>query len=341
MVRLYVENWRCIEEVEVSLEPVAIFIGRNSTGKSSLAYAPYFLIRVAEWRDVNRVLMQLYGVQLDGVVRSVEGKKFYPVVVEAGTSRFEARSPSDVTIPSSSPWVSGFLLPSQRLSFAKVSQFIPKLGREVLGKQPEARMLLFFASSILEMLKSTPLLPPMYSFLEDLTKLYRGRGFSERRELSDVGILVEEITPLLSLVLYDYVDPFTGLRLSLDLAPDGFVDFALVEMFVERAPWNSLLVVEEPEIHKNPVLVVDLVKRIARRAVERSLTLVMTVHSDLVVQALAKAVWEGVIKPDQVAVYYFERSRENPWTRVRRLEVYEDGTVEELPDVEKVVTMLF
>jgi len=131
VVRLFVRNWRCVEEVEVALEPVTVFIGGNSTGKSSLAYAPYFLTKVVEWRDANRVLMQLYGVQLDGVVRSAEGKRFYPVVVEAGGSRFEARGPSDITIPEGSPWASGFLLPSQRLSFARVSRFIPRLGREL------------------------------------------------------------------------------------------------------------------------------------------------------------------------------------------------------------------
>jgi len=67
----------------------------------------------------------------------------------------------------------------------------------------------------------------------------------------------------------------------------------------------------------------------------------MTTHSDLVVQAVAKAVEERTVKPGQVAVYYFERSHEHPWTRVRRIGVYEDGTVEELPDAEKVVAMLF
>jgi len=341
MVRLYVKNWRCIEEAVISLEPVTILIGRNPTGKSSLAYAPYFLSKVVEWRDANRVAMQLYGVQLDGIVRSARGKKFYPLVIEAGEARLEARSVDDVTIPESSPWSGGYLLPSQRLAFARISQLIPKLSREVAGKYPEAKTLLVFASSIFETLKTMPTIPPMYPFLEDLTRLYRGKGFSERRELSDVGILVEEIAPLLSLIIYEYVDPFTELRLPLDLAPDGFADSALVETFAKKAPENSLLVIEEPEIHKNPILVVDLVKRLAQRAVERGLTLVMTTHSDIVVQALAKAVEERVIKPGQVAVYYLERSRESPWTRARRLKVYEDGTVEELPDVEKVVSMLF
>jgi len=341
VVKLYVKNWRCIEEAEVSLEPVTVFIGRNSTGKSSLAYTPYFLTRATEWGDANRVLIQLYGVQLDGVVRCAGEKKFYPIVVEAGSSRFEARGPNDVVVPKNSPWAGGFLLPSQRISFVKLSQLIPKLSREVLGRHPEAKILLFFASSVLEMLKSMPLTPSMLPFLEDFAKLYRGKGFSERRELSDVGILIEEITPLLSLIIYDYVDPFTGLRLPLDLAPDGFVDSALIETFVEKAPENSLVVIEEPEIHKNPILVIELAKRIAKRAAERGLTLVMTTHNDLVVQAIAKAVEERAIKPDQAAVYYFERSREHPWTRVKKIEVYEDGTVEELPDAEKAIAMLF
>jgi len=318
-----------------------VFIGRNSSGKSSLAYAPYFLSRVVEWKDANKVLMQLYGVQLDGVVRSVEGRKFYPIVIEAGSSRFEAHSSSDVVVPESSPWTSGFLLPSQRISFTRLSQFIPKLSREVLGKHPEARISLFFASGILEMLKSMPLSPSLLPFLEDFAKLYRGKGFSERRELGDAGILIEEIAPLLSLILYDYIDPFTGLRMPLDLAPDGFVDSALIEIFLEKAPENSLIVVEEPEIHKNPVLVIELVKHMARSATERNLTLVMTTHSDIVIQAVAKAVEERAVKPDHVAVYYLERSREYPWTRVRRIGVYEDGTLEELPDAEKIVTMLF
>jgi len=341
MVRLYVRNWRCIEEVEVSLEPITVFIGRNSTGKSSLAYAPYFLAKVVEWKDANKVLLQLYGVQLDGVVRSDGMQRFYPLVVEVGSSRFEARSASDVSIPESSPWTSGYLLPSQRLGFIKISQFIPKLGREVMGKYPEARVTLAFASFIFEMVRGIPILPPLYFFLEDLMKLYLGKGFLKRRELGDMGALIEESIPFLNLIIYEYEDPFTKLRLPLDLSPDGFVDSALVRMFVENVPEKSLVVIEEPEIHKNPIQIVEFVRYIAEKAVERGLTLVMTTHSDLALQAIAKAVESKVIEARHTAIYYFERSRENPWTRIRRLEVYEDGTIEELPDVEKVVAALF
>lgn len=341
MVRLYVKNWRCIEEVEIFLKPVTVFIGKNATGKSSLAYALYFLAKVIEWGDINKVLTHLYGAQLDGVVRSVGGEKFYPLVIEAEKSRFEVRSASELSVPRESPWSSGYLLPSQRLSLVKISQFLPMLAREILKRYPEARAFLAFVSSIFELAKTMPILPPMYLFLDDLVKLYLGKGFSKRHELGDIGALIEEVTPLLYLITYEYEDPFAKLRLPLDLAPDGSVDSWIIRLFIEGARENSLLVIEEPEIHKNPIQIVDLVKYLAKRAVEKRLTLVMTTHSDVVLQAVVKAVEEKLIRSDHAAVYYFERSSESPWTKVRELKVYEDGTIEELPDVEKVVSMLF
>jgi len=47
--------------------------------------------------------MQLYSVQLDSIVRSARGKKLYPLVVETGATRLEARTVDDVAIPESSP----------------------------------------------------------------------------------------------------------------------------------------------------------------------------------------------------------------------------------------------
>lgn len=341
MVRLYVRNWRCIEEVEVGLRPVTMFIGRNSTGKSSLAYAPYFLVKLAGWGDANRVLMQLYGVGLDGVVRSSGDEKHYPVVVEADGSRFEAGGAQEYKVPEKVPWVDGYLLPSQRLSFGKLAQLIPRIGREIMRKSPDRLILAFASSGIIEFLKSLPILPPMFFFLEDFTRLYLGRGFRRLHELGDMGYLVEVVVPLLNLVTFEYEDPFTRLKIPLDLAPDGFVDSMMVKLFAERIPEGSLLVIEEPEIHKNPLQIIKLVKYVAGKAVDRGLTLVVTTHSDIALQTIAKTVEEGGIRHDQVAVYYFERSREDPWTRVRELKVYEDGTIEELPDVARAVTLLF
>ncbi len=342
MVRLYVKNWRCIEEVEITLAPITVFIGKNSSGKSSLAYAAYFLTKIVEWRDTNKVLMYLYGTQLDNVVRKCGDERFYPLVIEAEESRFEAYSVNDVRVPESSPWTTGYLLPSQRIAFFKLSQFIPKLSREFVKGFPEARISLMFMLALFESLKAMPVLPPMYLFLEDLTKLYSGKGFLEHYKLEDLGTIVGDITLFSSLITYEYVDPFVKeLKLPLDLAPDGPIDSVIIRMFVDKAQENSLLVIEEPENYKNPVRLIELTKYIAEKTVRKKLTVVITTHNDIVVQTLAKAVEEERIKPSDVAIYYFNRDPKKLWTSVRKLEIYEDGTIEDLPDVEKVLTALF
>ena len=44
-ISLHVENWRCIKGLDVELANVNVLIGRNSSGKSSLAYAAYLLAK--------------------------------------------------------------------------------------------------------------------------------------------------------------------------------------------------------------------------------------------------------------------------------------------------------
>jgi len=340
MVRVVVRNWRCIEDIEVDLGTVTLLIGKNSSGKSSLAYALYFLAKVVEWKDANNVLKHLYGVDLDGVVRvDGSGKRHYPIVIEVDGYRFEAHGKDRVEIPRGSPWTSSYLLPATRVALTKIMQFVVAFARELL-KRPESRAALPFMYGLFELVKNVPLLPPTYFFLEDLMKLY-GITQYHKVEVGDLGALIEMFSPLIVLVSYEYTDLFTNIKLPLHLAPEGFIDSIIIQRFVERAREGSLVVVEEPEIHKNPLWLIDLVKNIVRISVERKLTLVMTTHSDILLHAVAKAVEEGRISPEQVSVYYLYRDSQRVWSRARKLKVYEDGTFEELPGVEEVVSKLF
>jgi hypothetical protein len=167
------------------------------------------------------------------------------------------------------------------------------------------------------------------------------RAVSEVARFKDVGSLVLEFIPLLSMASYKYVDPYTSVELPATAAPDGVIDLGLIEGFLSRAETGSLIAVEEPENHKHPLKLVELVEFMARRAVEGKLTLVVTTHSDLILHSLAKLVETGVIKPGDVTVYYLERSSEKPWTAARRIHVYEDGTFEEIPHVAEVISRVF
>jgi AAA15 family ATPase/GTPase len=49
-VEVYIQNWRCVEELKLLLSRINIFIGPNASGKSSVAYAVYLAARMPQNR---------------------------------------------------------------------------------------------------------------------------------------------------------------------------------------------------------------------------------------------------------------------------------------------------
>lgn len=264
VLRLYVENWRCIERVEILLRPITVITGDSESGKTSLAYTAFFMAKVVDYRDVNDLLISLFGSGLDGVVRSHGNVKHYPVVIDIDGARFEAYSTDNFVRPDKSPWSKRYLIPSPRYKIFKyLAPFIIK----------------------------------------------------------DV-----------------YVDSHTGIKLPIMHAPSGYIDAVIIKHFVDTAHEDSLVVIEEPEMHKTAVKTIEVVRHIAETAVKKKLTVIMTTNSDITLHTLSKLIVEGIIKPEYVTVYYLERK---PWTVAREIKVYEDGTMDELPITEKVIELLW
>jgi hypothetical protein len=87
---------------------------------------------------------------------------------------------------------------------------------------------------------------------------------------------------------------------------------------------GQLVYVEEPEIHLHPRAQVALAK-LAVRAANRRVRLVLETHSALLLRGIQTAVARGEIAANQVALHWFERS-ENGVTRVETAEVASDGS---------------
>jgi len=332
--KLRVVNWRCIAEAGVELRPVTVLTGRNAAGKSSLAHAAYLLTKAHDV-GVIEVVERLYGgaepEELGGVARVEGGRRVYPVVVEAGGYSVRINGPMDYVVPHGSgpPWKDGYLLPSTRVAafkaFGKLARGLERWG---------------LSDPKLALMVSDNWGPAARLFLEDLLRIL-SLGATGRYELpGGLGHVAVSVLPL-SMPSVQYEDPHSGHRMALHLASDGVIDVALMEFFLRFAEEGSLLVVEEPEIHKSPPLLLDLAARVAEAAKGRNLTVVMTTHSELVPLGLAKMVEAGRLEPGDVAIYRLERGKDSPWARVRELKVYRDGTVEELPEVEEVVARLF
>jgi len=341
MVKVRVMNWRCIEDLEMELRRINVFIGRNSTGKSSLAYAIYFASKSSKFDDPQSLLFQMYGHGFDRVARLVENKPQFPISIKIGDLEFSVNKKEqgfEVNKLPSSPWASELLLPSRRISYVQILMLLPRIVRELKGK-PEATLIGSFAGALFELFKTLPLFPPFGVFAMDYVGALTGLQFtSVKGGLGDVGSYVVNIHPLLSLIELSLQDPYTKLQLPPELAPDGLIDFSIFDSMVKRIPEKSLLVMEEPEIHKNPMMVKEFTERIVKSALDKEVTLLMTTHSDIPLITIGKLVSERVLRPEEVKVYYFKR---DPWSKVSEIAVYEDGTLESLPDSEELVTHLF
>ena len=344
LIKFHVENWRCVEKLDLELSRINILIGPNSSGKSSLAHAAYVLAKAPMVRDVRELLRGLYGLDVEFIARLGCSGPCYPVVLEAegdpGRVELRVRSPTEVEV-SGRLWSSAYIMPSQRIDYVRLLQLIQSVVRREELETMSGRTAVSFVYSLAQMLiTGFPSLPSI--FLDDLMKIMGPqRAVSEVVKFKDVGSLILELIPLLSMTSYKYVDPYTNIELPATAAPDGVIDLGLIESFLSKAETGSLIAVEEPESHKHPLRLVELVGFMARRAVEGKLTLVVTTHNDLILHSLAKLVEAKTIKPEDVTVYYLERSSEKPWTTARRIHVYEDGTFEEIPHVAEVISRVF
>ncbi|HID92826.1 MAG TPA: hypothetical protein EYP60_01900 [bacterium (Candidatus Stahlbacteria)] len=92
---------------------------------------------------------------------------------------------------------------------------------------------------------------------------------------------------------------------------------------VIRAPSQSLIIIEEPELHLHPRAQTDLVDALVGIARNEQKQLLLITHSEHILFRLLNQVAKGLLRPQEVMVYYFER--ENMLAQARKLEIDEKG----------------
>lgn len=93
------------------------------------------------------------------------------------------------------------------------------------------------------------------------------------------------------------------------------------------APAGAIVCVEEPEIHLHPLAQAHLSRVLARIPKEEDKQLLLTTQSEHLLMGFLTQVAEGALRPDELAVYYFEKSL-GAAAAVSRLKVDPDGTIE-------------
>ncbi|WP_456327984.1 AAA family ATPase [Archaeoglobus sp.] len=318
-MQVKIKNWRCIEEVEFDLSRINIFLGQNATGKSSLAYALYVLSRSHRFSPLN-VIKNVYS-DLWKVVRRENDTGCFPIELTVEDFSIEIYDDRRFAKQGKAVWSDETLLPSGRIVHFQIFELIKS------GLKTESDIMALPLPSVAkEYIRN--LLELKINIRKTIIAMLSDQSYTIIPEVKDIQMIVR--------------DEYTNLiQTPIDLPPDGTLDRLLIESALKAKPENSLIVIEEPEIHKNPLLQIDMINRITELALSKKLTVVMTTHSEIIPLSIAKLIEENKLRPDDVRIYYLTRSKDEPWTKVKKIEIYEDGTLEELPDSEKVTAQLF
>jgi len=121
------------------------------------------------------------------------------------------------------------------------------------------------------------------------------------------------------------IDPW--LNVSIDAVASGFGANQLIPVIVQSffAEPDSLIMIEEPEIHLHPAHQVKLLD-LFRDILSEGKQVLVTTHSEHILMALQASVARKEITPEESAVYYLHREKDE--VRADKLEIRKDGSIQ-------------
>lgn len=124
-------------------------------------------------------------------------------------------------------------------------------------------------------------------------------------------------------------DPFTGLMVN--IADVGFGASQILPLIIEGfySPPESLMLVEQPEIHLHPRIQAELADLILD-IVREGKNIVVETHSEHLMMRFQRRVAEGTLDPENLSIYYFSSSRNG--SLVRKIEINRLGQLTNLPE---------
>ena len=116
---------------------------------------------------------------------------------------------------------------------------------------------------------------------------------------------------------------------AVNIVAEGFGSNTLIQLLHQLilADEGATVLIEEPEIHLHPKAQADLAEVLAETAKAEDKQIIMTTHSEHLVERLLLLVAEGTLSSDDVAIYSF-RKDEKGECFAAEIEVTENGQVE-------------
>ncbi len=280
ITNITLENFKCFRHVSINPKLLTVLIGPNGTGKSSVLQA--------------LLLLRHLEVGIDPFEREKEPKLISNYINESPNF---IRQPPEFKIDVN-------VSDSKELSAARRSA----LG--LLAYVPAAR----------------GLVRGVYDLGDDIPQhipTQQGLDFQEEQLATNLAYNVdsqEELSNMLKRVTG------TGVRVLpspprqvvarsiipegwVNIAAEGFGANALIQLLYQliAAYSGATILIEEPEIHLHPKAQAELAEVLAELAKAEDKQIIMTTHSEHLVERLLLLVAEGTLTPDDLAIYSFAK----------------------------------
>lgn len=123
----------------------------------------------------------------------------------------------------------------------------------------------------------------------------------------------------------DYIDPELRTRLNLALASQGSRQILTIITQLSWSTPGSVIMIEEPEISLHIEAQLELPKMFSE-AIKEGKQVIVTTHSEHLILALKPLIVNGELKPEDVAIWHFEKTEEG--TKAEKLNLTDKGIIE-------------
>ena len=322
---IVLENFKGFQKVEIQPKRITAFVGPNGTGKSSVLQAFGLVKQSLEMPRHSRPS----GFAVQGPLVNLPGLDALPAHGGRGNTVF-------LFCGDGSGPASGF---ECRVEFS-------------IEDTPDT--IIFDQGGIEPALKDLRMVPaqrgytqPFYNLGAVLVKdVSLIKGIAEQAEQTATNLCyspeqVAQVSRLLKKVtgvgLKAVTVPPQSVELTaaapagpVNIVAEGFGTNSLIMLLMQlvSAEQGATVMIEEPEIHLHPKAQADLAEVLAAEARAGDKQVIMTTHSEHILNRLLTLVVEGTLPLDDLAIYAFEKDEETGVCSAKPLKIDAGGRVE-------------